>query len=60
MEPVGYEHWNGIGYRGRMAVFEILGINEKINEAVVNDSKESEIRQITLDERMTFLAQDED
>ena len=43
-----------------MAVFEILGINEKMNEAVVNDSKESEIRQITLDERMTFLAQDED
>lgn len=58
MEPVGCEHCNGIGYRGRMAVFEILGMNEKIHEAVVNDAKESEIRQIALDEGMTFLAQD--
>ena len=58
MEPVGCEHCNGIGYRGRMAVFEILGMNEKVHEAIVNDAKESEIRQIALDEGMTFLAQD--
>ena len=58
MSPVGCEHCNGIGYRGRMAVFEIIGMNEEIHEAVVNNALESEIRAIAIRQGMTFLAQD--
>lgn len=58
MSPVGCEHCNGIGYRGRMAVFEVIGMNEAIHEAVVNNALESEIRSIALQQGMTFLAQD--
>ncbi|MDR1413459.1 MAG: GspE/PulE family protein [Puniceicoccales bacterium] len=58
MEPVGCEHCNGIGYRGRMAVFEILGMDEHIHEAVVSGATESEIRTIAMNSGMTFLAQD--
>jgi type II secretory ATPase GspE/PulE/Tfp pilus assembly ATPase PilB-like protein len=41
-----------------MAVFEILGMNEKIHEAIVNNASESEIRAIAVTDGMTFLAQD--
>jgi type II secretory ATPase GspE/PulE/Tfp pilus assembly ATPase PilB-like protein len=58
MEPVGCEHCHGIGYRGRMAVFEMLGMSEKIHEAIVNNAPESEIRSIAIDDGMTFLAHD--
>ncbi|MDR1595386.1 MAG: GspE/PulE family protein [Puniceicoccales bacterium] len=58
MEPVGCEHCNGIGYRGRMAVFEILGMDENIHEATVSGAPESEIRNIATASGMTFLAQD--
>ncbi|MDR3144439.1 MAG: GspE/PulE family protein [Puniceicoccales bacterium] len=58
MEAVGCEHCNGVGYRGRMAVFEILGMSERIHEAIVNGSTESEMRKIAVEDGMTFLAQD--
>ncbi|MDR1401765.1 MAG: type II/IV secretion system protein [Puniceicoccales bacterium] len=58
MEAAGCEHCNGIGYRGRMAVFEILGMNEHIHEAIVSGATESEIRDIAMVDGMTFLAQD--
>ncbi|MDR1232952.1 MAG: type II/IV secretion system protein [Puniceicoccales bacterium] len=58
MEAVGCEHCNGIGFRGRMAVFETLGMNEKIHEAIVNNASESEIRSIAINDGMIFLAQD--
>ncbi|MDR1528698.1 MAG: GspE/PulE family protein [Puniceicoccales bacterium] len=58
MEAVGCERCNGIGFRGRMAVFETLGMNEKIHEAIVNNASESEIRAIAITDGMTFLAQD--
>jgi type II secretory ATPase GspE/PulE/Tfp pilus assembly ATPase PilB-like protein len=58
MEAVGCEHCNGIGFRGRMAVFETLGMSEKIHEAIVNNGSESEIRAIAVADGMSFLAQD--
>jgi type II secretory ATPase GspE/PulE/Tfp pilus assembly ATPase PilB-like protein len=58
LEPVGCEHCNGIGYRGRMAVFEIFGMEEKFHEAIVSGATESEMRQIAVNSGMTFLAQD--
>ncbi|MDR2776428.1 MAG: GspE/PulE family protein [Puniceicoccales bacterium] len=58
MEAVGCEHCNGTGFRGRMAVFETLGMNEKIHEAIVNNASESEIRAIAVADGMTLLAQD--
>ena len=57
-EPVGCEHCNGIGYRGRMAVFEVMGMGEKLHEAIVGGSGESELRSIATASGMTFLAQD--
>ena len=57
-EPVGCEYCNGIGYHGRMAVFEVLGMNEEMHEAIVAGATESEMRQIAIKDGMTFLAQD--
>jgi type II secretory ATPase GspE/PulE/Tfp pilus assembly ATPase PilB-like protein len=58
MEAVGCEYCNGVGYRGRMAVFEILGMTERIHEAIVAGATESEMRKIAVENGMTFLAQD--
>jgi general secretion pathway protein E len=58
MEPVGCEHCDGIGFRGRMAIFEILSMSERVHEAIVVNGPESEIRSIVTADGMTFLAQD--
>ncbi|MDR0742523.1 MAG: GspE/PulE family protein [Puniceicoccales bacterium] len=58
MKAVGCEHCNGTGFRGRMAVFETLGMSEKIHEAIVNNAAESEIRAIAIADGMKFLSQD--
>jgi type II secretory ATPase GspE/PulE/Tfp pilus assembly ATPase PilB-like protein len=58
MEAVGCEHCNGMGFRGRMAVFEILEMSEAIHEAIVRGATESEIRSMASANGMLFLAQD--
>ncbi len=40
---VGCEHCNNTGYKGRVAIFEIVDINEEIVKMVSNEAKEYEI-----------------
>jgi type II secretory ATPase GspE/PulE/Tfp pilus assembly ATPase PilB-like protein len=58
MESVAWGHCNGIGFRGRMAVFEILGMREKVHEIIVANISEFEIRSIATADGMTLLARD--
>jgi type IV pilus assembly protein PilB len=41
---VGCKHCSKIGYKGRVAVFEILEVNEKIREMITNRATTSEIK----------------
>lgn len=42
-KAVGCEHCNNTGYKGRVAIFEIVDINENIVRMVSNEAKEYEI-----------------
>ena len=44
-EAVGCEQCNNTGYKGRVAIFEIVDINEEIIKMVSNEAKEYEILQ---------------
>ncbi len=41
---LGCPHCNFTGYKGRIAVFEVMNISEKISELIVNKATASEIR----------------
>src|SRR4029078_3584232 len=54
-EPVGCGRCNKSGYKGRVGVFSVLEINEKIKELVVNLAPEAEIaKQAALDGMLTL------
>jgi len=42
--PVGCDHCQGEGYRGRIGVFEVMSIGEEMREAIVRGAPTSEIR----------------
>jgi len=49
---------NGLGYKGRVGIFEILGMSDGIREKIINLSPENEIIQQALEEGMVTLIQD--
>jgi type II secretory ATPase GspE/PulE/Tfp pilus assembly ATPase PilB-like protein len=57
-EPVGCDHCNGTGFRGRMAIHELLVATDRIKEAIQTRARVDEIRKIAIDEGMTTLLQD--
>ena len=54
-EPVGCEACRGLGYRGRVGIFEILRVDESIHEMIVQKRSAREIRQEALKFGMTTL-----
>jgi type II secretory ATPase GspE/PulE/Tfp pilus assembly ATPase PilB-like protein len=44
-EPVGCDACRGLGFRGRVGIFEILRVNEEIHELIVHKASAREIRQ---------------
>lgn len=44
--PVGCDECRGLGFRGRIGMFEILRVNEPIHEVIIKRSSAREIRQI--------------
>ncbi len=46
--PLGCEHCNHTGYKGRVAVHEILEVNEDIRKALLKNASEDELREIFL------------
>ena len=49
---------NGLGYKGRIGIFEVLGISDKIRKKITDLATENEIIQQALEEGMVNLIQD--
>jgi type IV pilus assembly protein PilB len=56
--PVGCEHCNGTGYRGRTGVFEVLDLNDSIRRMISGGASESMLRQAAFEAGMVPLGQD--
>lgn len=56
-EPIGCEKCNG-GYRGRTAVHEVLLMNQLIRDAVTNNLRKEELRNLVYKSDVTTMLQD--
>ena len=54
-EPAGCEYCRGIGYKGRVGIFEILPVSEAVHDCIVNRSSAREIHELALREGMHTL-----
>ncbi len=54
-EPVGCPKCNGIGYKGRGAIMEVLPISDNIRGAIVKNAPSSTIRELAVSEGMVTL-----
>ena len=55
LEPVGCEACRGLGYRGRVGIYEILRVDDTIHEFIVEKRSARDIRQEALKFGMTTL-----
>jgi type IV pilus assembly protein PilB len=56
-EPVGCSRCNGTGYRGRMGIYSVMVLTERIKELVVNLAPEADIASAAIEEGMLTLRQ---
>ncbi|HKV45062.1 MAG TPA: type II secretion system ATPase GspE [bacterium] len=56
--PVGCEHCNKIGYRGRTGIFEIMVCDESIKTLITKEASFTEIREAAIRGGMWTLAED--
>jgi type IV pilus assembly protein PilB len=56
--PKGCPKCNGLGYKGRIGIFEVLTINEEIEKIILNMGGESEITLAALEGGMITMLQD--
>lgn len=54
-EPAGCDYCRGIGYKGRVGIFEILPVSEAIHDQIVNRASAREIHEQALREGMRTL-----
>ncbi|CAM3822729.1 GspE/PulE family protein [Alkalicoccus chagannorensis] len=54
----GCEACNGSGYRGRLAVHEIIAVDDLVRKMILNNAEMSAIRRYLLDQDMLFLMDD--
>lgn len=57
-KPVGCPKCNGLGYKGRIGIFEILTITENIEKLVLDMAGESELTEAALEDGMITMTQD--
>jgi type II secretory ATPase GspE/PulE/Tfp pilus assembly ATPase PilB-like protein len=55
LDPIGCEACRGLGYRGRVGIFEILRVDDSIHEMIVQKRSARDIRQEALKYGMTTL-----
>jgi type IV pilus assembly protein PilB len=55
MEGAGCIECGGTGYRGRTAIHELLELNDRIRELILEKKPSSEVRRAARDEGMSFL-----
>jgi type IV pilus assembly protein PilB len=56
-EPVGCQRCHGIGYRGRLGIYSVMVLSERIKEMVVSLAPEGEIAKTAIEEGMLTLRQ---
>ncbi|MCK5460503.1 type II/IV secretion system protein [Candidatus Gracilibacteria bacterium] len=54
----GCTHCEGIGYKGRIGLFEVLSMSDSIKKAILSEMPSMEIQKIAQKEGMTTLEQD--
>jgi len=54
-EPVGCGRCHGIGYRGRVGIYSVMVLSERIKEMVVNMASEADIGKAAIEEGMVTL-----
>ena len=55
---VGCEKCNNTGYMGRVAIYEVMPINEKLSKLVIEKATASEIQRAAMDDGMLSMKQD--
>lgn len=58
MEPVGCAHCQGTGYRGRIGIYELVPVDEAMQQAVVSGAGHAELRQMARERGHRFLRED--
>ena len=53
--PQGCQYCNGTGYKGRIAVHEIMYMNDALREAILGNPNAEEVRRIAIENGMTPL-----
>jgi len=56
-EPVGCDQCGNLGYKGRVGIFELLSISDRIHEAILRKESAFEIKKIAIEEGMKTLYQ---
>jgi type IV pilus assembly protein PilB len=54
-EPVGCGRCHGVGYRGRVGIYSVMVLSERIKEMVVNMASEADIAKAAVEEGMVTL-----
>jgi type IV pilus assembly protein PilB len=54
-EPVGCGRCHGVGYKGRVGIYSVMVLSERIKEMVVNLSSEADIAKVAIEEGMLSL-----
>ncbi len=57
-QPVGCPECGGIGFKGRIGIFEAIVVNENIEKAVIANPSERDIREAAKGEKLLSLAED--
>lgn len=57
-QPKGCEKCGGIGYKGRIGIFELLSVNENIEKIIAQEVVESEIKKTAVGDGMVEMQQD--
>ena len=58
MKPVGCEKCNSSGYYGRIAIYEVMPITEKIAKLIVSKASAGDIQKLAMEEGMLTMKQD--
>ena len=58
MEPVGCPHCQGTGYRGRVGIYELVPVDEEMQQAVVTGAGHMRLRTMARERGYRFLRED--
>lgn len=57
-KPVGCDHCRHLGYKGRLGLFEVLMVTDRIRELLLTGARESELERVARIEGMKSLLED--